>query len=271
MLELFLFAILVFTFQPIIRQWWLETLRRRCIKVIEQNNNSRIILLIHRQEIVSIFGVPIYRYIDVNDSEEILRAIYMTDPHIPLEIILHTPGGLILASLQIARAIKQHKGKVTAYIPYYAMSGGTLIALASNEIVMCEHAILGPVDPIIGGYPAVSLVKLAKEKPLDKIHEKYFILADEATKSLIQMREGVKEILKGRVSQKDAEKIANSLTKGQWTHDHAITLQRAKRLNLPVVDKMPDQIMQLMSLFRQPTQKQQTVWYTPSPIDKINQ
>lgn len=270
MFELFLLLFIMITIQPIVRQWWLETLRKKWIKIIEQKNESRIILLIHRQEIVSLFGLPIYRYIDVNDSEEILRAIYMTDPHIPLEIILHTPGGLILASLQIARAIKQHKGKVTAYIPYYAMSGGTLIALASNEIVMCEHAILGPVDPIIGGYPAVSLVKLIKDKPVEKIDDKFLILADEATKAIQQMQEGVKEILEGRVAPKDAEKIAKSLTEGQWTHDHAITFQRARKLKLPVVDTMPGQIMQLMSLFRQPTQKQQSVWYTPGPIEKIN-
>jgi len=32
-----------------------------------------------RQETMSILGFPVFRYIDVNDSEEVLRAIYLTD------------------------------------------------------------------------------------------------------------------------------------------------------------------------------------------------
>jgi ClpP class serine protease len=48
----------------------------------------------------------------------------------------------VLASRQIAGAIKRHKGKVTAFVPHYAMSGGTLIALAADEIGMCDHAVL---------------------------------------------------------------------------------------------------------------------------------
>src|SRR2546430_13059104 len=59
-------------------------------------------------------------YIDVNDSEEVLRAIHMTDPDVPLDLVLHTPGGLVLAALQIARAIRGHKGKVTVFVPHYA-------------------------------------------------------------------------------------------------------------------------------------------------------
>ena len=102
---------------------------------------------------MSLLGFPIVRYIDINDSEQVLRAIHMTDPDVPIDLILHTPGGLVLAALQIARAIDRHKAKVTVFVPHYAMSGGTLIALAADEIVMCEHAVLGPVDPQLGRVP----------------------------------------------------------------------------------------------------------------------
>jgi hypothetical protein len=47
------------------------------------------------------------RYIDLNDAEAVLRAIHMTDRSVPLDIVLHTPGGLVLAT-QIARAINTH-------------------------------------------------------------------------------------------------------------------------------------------------------------------
>jgi len=43
---------------------------------------------------------------------------------------------------------------VTVFVPHYAMSGGTLIALTADEIVMDPNAVLGPVDPQIGNMPA---------------------------------------------------------------------------------------------------------------------
>src|SRR5690554_2156257 len=103
----------------------LEINRRQLITKIEKEYGSRVITLIHRQETMSLFGVPLYRYIDINDSEEVIRAIHLTAPEVPIDLILHTPGGLVLAALQIARAIKKHPGKVTVYVPHYAMSGGT--------------------------------------------------------------------------------------------------------------------------------------------------
>jgi ClpP class serine protease len=33
----------------------------------------------------------------------------MTDPDVPLDRVLHTPGGLVLAALQIAKAVREHK------------------------------------------------------------------------------------------------------------------------------------------------------------------
>src|ERR1700760_1762043 len=144
--------------QPLLRQRMMEAVRMRKIAQLERARNSRVILLVHRQETMRFLGFPVMRYIDVNDSEEVLRAIQMTDPDVPLDLVLHTPGGLVLAALQIARAIRGHKAKVTVFVPHYAMSGGTLIALAADEIVMSRHAVLGPIDPQLEQSPAGSLV-----------------------------------------------------------------------------------------------------------------
>src|SRR4051794_18063182 len=115
--------------QPVLRQRFLEASRQRQIGRMEEERHSRVILLVHRQETMSFLGFPLFRYIDVDDSEQVIRAIHMTDPEMPLDLVLHTPGGLVLAAAQIARAVRDHRGKVTAFIPHYAMSGGTLIAL----------------------------------------------------------------------------------------------------------------------------------------------
>src|SRR6185369_5840735 len=143
----------------------LESSRQRLIGQIEKRRGSRVILLVHREETMSLLGFPLMRYIDVNDAEEVLRAIELTDPEVPLDLVLHTPGGLVLAAFQIARAIQGHKGRVIVFVPHYAMSGGTLIALVADEIVMSLHAMLGPVDPQIKEYPAASILKVVSKKP----------------------------------------------------------------------------------------------------------
>src|SRR6202790_2335243 len=174
--------------QPVLKQRFLEASRQRLIAKIERQRKSRVILLVHRQGTKSFLGFPVLRYIDVSDSEEVLRAIHLTDPSVPIDLVLHTPGGLVLAALQIARAIHKHKGKVTAFVPHYAMSGGTLIALAASEIVMSEYAVLGPVDPQLGQYPAASILKAVSRKPVEKVKDDTLILADQAEKAIAQIR-----------------------------------------------------------------------------------
>ncbi len=121
----------------------------RLIKDIKRKYGWRVITMIHRQERIGFLGIPIYRYIDIEDSEAVIRAIRTTPPNQTIAMILHTPGGLVLAASQIAMALKKHPGKKVVIIPHYAMSGGTLIVLAADEIIMDPDAVLGPLDPQI--------------------------------------------------------------------------------------------------------------------------
>lgn len=248
-----------------LRQRMLEGARRRLIAKIEAHRKSRVILLVHRQESMNLLGFPVLRFIDINDSEEVIRAIHLTDPSVPLDIVLHTPGGLVLASLQIARALKQHLGKVTVFIPHYAMSGGTLIALAADEIVMCEEAVLGPVDPQIGQFPAASLLKVVERKPIQDLDDETLILADVGAKAIAQVRESLEELLDGRYEKDKIEELASLLSKGKWTHDYPITVKEAKNLGLHVSTNMPVEIYRLMSLFPQPVRRSPSVEYLPTP------
>jgi ClpP class serine protease len=249
--------------QPVIKQRYLEASRQRLIARIERERKSRVILLVHREETMSILGFPAYRYIDVNDSEEVLRAIHLTDKNVPIDIIMHTPGGLVLAALQIARAIHKHQGKVTAFVPHYAMSGGTLIALAASEIVMSEYAVLGPVDPQLGQYPAASILKAVNRKPVERVKDDTLILADQAEKAMSQLCHSVRELLVDKAPQGKAEELARLLSQGTWTHDHPITFETAKEFGLPVRSDIPNDIVDLMALYPQPVRRQPTVEYLP--------
>ncbi len=264
-LDIFWLFFIISTLQPVIMQRYLEASRQRLIAKIERKRGSRVILLVHREETMSLLGFPIARYIDINDSEQVLRAIHMTDSAVPLDLILHTPGGLVLAALQIARAIDRHKGKVTVFVPHYAMSGGTLIALAAGEIIMSDHAVLGPVDPQLGQYPAASLLKVIKSKPIAEVDDETLVLADQSEKAIIQLRGSVKSILTSKVGEERAEELAHVLTEGTWTHDYPITFDVAQQLKLPVSSAMPDEVMQLMGLYPQPIRRQASVEYLSKP------
>jgi ClpP class serine protease len=263
--DIFWVFLMISMLQPWLRQKMLESARVRLMNRIERQRNSRVILLVHRQETMSFLGFPVLRYIDINDAEEVIRAIHLTDEQVPLDLVLHTPGGLVLASVQIARAIKSRKGKVTVFVPHYAMSGGSLIALAADEIVMNSHAILGPVDPQLGEYPAASLVKVLKTKDVNKVNDRTLIMADVGEKALQQIRSEVLELLADKMPAEKATRLADKLTQGTWTHDHPIGLKEAQELGLPVRSDMPADFYQLMSLFPQPTQRQPTVQYIPVP------
>ena len=189
----------------------------------------------------------------------------MTDPEVPVDLVLHTPGGLVLAATQIARAIRDRKGKVTVFVPHYAMSGGTLIALAADEIVMSPHAVLGPIDPQLGQYPAASLLNAVSRKPVAEVDDQTLILADVAGKAMVQLRESARELLTRSQSSDKAGELAEMLATGTWTHDFPITCEMARRLGLKVSSDMPAEILQLMSLYPQPVRRQPSVEYTPRP------
>jgi ClpP class serine protease len=264
-MQIFWLFFMLTALQPVITQRLLEASRKRLIGRIERERKSRVILLVHRQETMSLLGFPIFRYIDVDDSEEVIRAIHLTDPEIPLDLVLHTPGGLVLAATQIARAVLKRKGKVTVFVPHYAMSGGTLIALAAKEIVMSGDAMLGPVDPQLGQQPAASILKVIHQKPIAEVDDQTLILADQAGKALAQMEQEVGELLGGKYPGEKAQDLAKLMTSGTWTHDYPITYERALALGLRVNDKIPENMLHLMQLYPQPTRRQPSVEYLPLP------
>ena len=157
--SLFSIVFVFIVLQPLLMGRWYAVRRAQSLRAIEKSHGSRVITMIHRQEKRSLFGFAVARHIDLEDAQTIIAAIKDTPSDMPIDLVIHTPGGLVLAAMQIARAVEAHKAKVTVYVPVYAMSGGTLIALAADEIVLGEFSVLGPIDPQIAGLPAASIVK----------------------------------------------------------------------------------------------------------------
>ncbi|MER3438447.1 MAG: hypothetical protein C4346_13170 [Chloroflexota bacterium] len=263
----FLWLFFIFSsLTPLLQQRWLESQRLRLLRKIEKDRGSRVIAMIHRQESVRLLGIPIARYIDIEDSEQVLRAIRLTPPDLPIDLILHTPGGLVLAAEQIARALIRHPAPVRVLVPHYAMSGGTLLALAADEILMDANAVLGPVDPQLGQWPAASIVKVAETKPLAELDDETLIMADIGRKALKQVHDTVREILlTNGADEQRADRLAEMLSCGTWTHDYPIGVTEARALGLPVREDLPHEVYELMALYREPTQRRPSVQYIPVP------
>ena len=265
--SLFWVFFIIVVLQPLLTGRWYAVRRAQAIRAIERSHGSRVITMIHRQEKRSIFGFAVSRHIDLEGAQTIIAAIKETPDDMPIDLVIHTPGGLVLAAMQIARAVEAHKAKVTVYVPVYAMSGGTLIALAADEIVLGEFSVLGPIDPQIARLPAASIVKARDSKPVESVFDLTLVLADVGEKALAQVKRGAVELLAKRMQPAAAEALADKLAGGHWTHDYALTASEACTLGLPVKVGMPQEVLALMKLYPQPIQ-QSGVEYLPIDIPR---
>ena len=273
LINLLWLLLFIFIFvQPWLSRYQLQRAREQLMRLLEKKRKSRVITLIHRQETMGIFGIPLIRFITIEDSEEVLRAIRMTPDDMPIDFIIHTPGGLALAATQIANALADHKGEVRVIVPHYAMSGGTLIALAADRIIMDPHAVLGPVDPLVGNLPAASIKRTVETKPVEKLEDQTLIFADVAQKALKQMYEYVYNLLRKKdYPEEVAKRVAEDFTQGKWTHDYPLTYELLKSYGLRVSTDVPPEVYELMALYPQPKSNAlPAVQYIPVPYKRGN-
>jgi len=263
--SLFWIFLIIVSLQPLLQQKMLTSARLKLMRSLERRRSSRVITLIHRQEQMSFLGFPLVKFIDIQDSEQILRAIKLTGEEVPIDLVLHTPGGLVLAAEQIARAIKRHPAKTTVFVPHYAMSGGTLVALAADEIVMDPSAVLGPVDPQLGQRAAASLVRVVEAKGIKECDDETLIQADQARMALKQVGDTVRELLEDKIPAERIGELVDRLSQGHFTHDHAFGADDVKKAGLSVSTDMPREIYDLMELHPQPTRHAPNVEFIPVP------
>lgn len=266
-LDLLWLFVMVSSLQPLLQQKVLAAQRAAALRALEKRHGSRSITLIHRREGFAFLGIPFGGFMDIDDSEAVIRAIEMTGDDVPIDLVLHTPGGLVLAAEQIASALVDHKAEVSVYVPHYAMSGGTLIALAADHIVMAPSAVLGPVDPQVGDLPAASILAAVDKKDVNETDDRTLILADVARKAQAQVRQSVSRLLRRHMPEDRADEVAAALSEGRWTHDFPIDAELASSLGLPVSTELPDEVRKLMGLYPQPRGRRPSVEYIPAPYD----
>ena len=225
--------------------------RQRIIEELEKERGTRVLTMIHKKELwTEPSGDP---EIGIEDTETVLQKLRKIPPDVPVDFIIHTPGGYALAAQMMAMAIKFHPAKVTVMVPFYAMSGGSLMTLAAGEIRMEKYSVLGPVDPQIptpdGMYPAGSLTTLAKTKPIQYITDRMVIMSDVANLEIENAKAFVMWLLEGKMDKEQAERVADFLARGYMSHATPITLDVARAIGLNVVEGIPDKVYELFKTF----------------------
>jgi ClpP class serine protease len=219
------------------------TRRAQLIQELEQERGTRVITLIHRKEPWSKSDEE--PEIVLEDSELILQEVRETPKDKPIDFIVHTEGGLTFAADMMAMSLKHHPAKVTVMVPFYAMSQGTYLALAADEIMMEKASILAPVEPQIDEMPANWVMAILKRKPVEMISDRTILLAESARMETENAREFVKWLLSDKMTEDQASQVANFLVGGFMASTTPITLDVARAIGLNVTEGVPEKVHQL--------------------------
>lgn len=183
-----------------------------------------------------------------------------------LYLLINSPGGLVQSSYKVAKALRKNFENIIVFVPHLAASGGTLIALVGNEIIMGMMSQLSPLDP----HSDYGGSALSTKRGFQFITEKfknlserdapytYKVLAegcnaadiDAALSVLVMMENYAEEILtKSGLDEKKSQDIAKRLVEGFNTHEEVIDFDKAKSIGLNVFEytKYPE----IWGIFRQ--------------------
>jgi ClpP class serine protease len=172
----------------------------------------------------------------------------------PFDLILWTPGGEIFSATYISRMLKQYKGKIRSFIPIYSMSGGTMLALSTDEIYMNDSSCLGAVDPQLGNLFKFGsarswkeIVKLKGKKAEDSsIAFKH--IGEQYTKSI---RENIRELLVNKLNnKKDINKVVKLLTSGEVEHAFNFTKELLRSQGMNIFDIPDETNIKIIKLIR---------------------
>ncbi|MBR9826696.1 MAG: hypothetical protein GYB36_12995 [Alphaproteobacteria bacterium] len=224
-----------------------------------ENGNTVLIDLIHDLGDDFVGRDQAEQQITFDEAFEAVSAIRGATPRSKVVVVLHTLGGYARPAHMIALALKRHLKKsrqhnakrdpmVVAYVPYVAMSGGTMIALSADKISMDETASLGPIDTIYGGFPSEAYDELLKAKGVEATQDVLVMLAHEAQKYDRYAAKVARDIINPAHKAKadDPNALADYLTSGKLSHSEAISPKDARELGMNISTKIPEAIYALV-------------------------
>jgi|26BtaG_2_1085354.scaffolds.fasta_scaffold03785_13 ClpP class serine protease len=191
------------------------------LKKIKGMTGRHILLIKHTE--MGMFGGSM---IDIQTLEKVIKALTKFKGK-AFDLIIHSPGGSVFASMYISRLLKEYPGKIRGVIPIFAMSGGTLLALSCDEIYMTPSSCLGPVDPQLGSFFSVGsarnwnkIWKYKKSKSKDETIN-FAMMGKQYEKSI---KDHINLLLEDKVTNKKERKaFVKLLTSGEVEHAKMLT------------------------------------------------
>ena len=180
------------------------------------------------------------------------------------DLILHTPGGDVFSSLAISRLIKQYPGTIRACVPLFSMSGGSLLALSCDELLMTQNACLGPIDPQLGSlfrYGSAAawekIVKFKGKKAEDQSIS-FAMMGKQYTKSI---SEHLNKIIDFDLSSAQKGKLIKFLTDGSIEHAYPLTISDLQGFGIDVYTLQNKKFLKLLSKFISCTGKEGVTYH----------
>lgn len=204
-------------------------------------------------------GVP-GTSIEEDDKNAFMNAVCGLDRSLGLDLILHTPGGDIVATESIVTYLKRmFNNNIRAIIPQISMSAGTMIALSCKEIIMGEQSSLGPIDPQFNGVPCqgvVSEFKRAvdevKKNPaslglwqaiISKYHPTFLAECENAIKWSEELAKKWLKEANPKISLRKIKPVFLNHAKS-FSHARRLSKEKCKQAGLKILDLEDDQKLQ---------------------------
>lgn len=226
-----------------------------------ERSGAKTITIVHDFDNPNSYADNKREYLSAREAFEVLAEIRAAGKDTPIDIVLHTPGGDRFAGELIATALKDRKN-TTAYVPYCAMSAGTMIALSTEKVVMGDHACLGPIDSQFGGFPADSFARLLKEKPVQHISDFWLMVSYYVEKDLKNAKQRACDLLNKKHSPAPQScALTDFLVSGDLPHSERISRARAAEMGVNVakedcpapVYQMVESRLELLRTMQSPT------------------
>jgi len=219
---------------------------------------------------VSPVGV-MYASIDIDDLYEIEKVVENLEEQdkLPkrLHLVVQTPGGLVSVSTKIANYLRDTFEEITAFVPYEASSGGTVLCLAANQIVMGKMANLTPIDPQLP-YDGTRVSAASFQRTVTELEKRFGkkrpveipppyqqmcekldpVIITEMNKIWIDSASVASDLLTKSYRPSDAEedkitRTALTLTYNEGPHGHIINAAEAKSIGLRVDESTEGKIL----------------------------
>jgi len=125
--------------------------RRDLISQLEKTRNSRVLSYFLSDRETFPPGVPGYsRLLDTEPQLLFIDQLRSIGRTRQIDLFLYTRGGDTNAVWPLISLLREYCERLTVIVPSRAHSGGTLICLGADEVVMTQFAELSPIDPTVG-------------------------------------------------------------------------------------------------------------------------